>query len=312
MLGQVLLALGAGDLVDAVEHGLQRPELLQELGRGLVADPRDARDVVGGVPLQADQVRDELGRHAVALDHSVAVVDLGVGHSAGGGHDPHPVADHLVDVAIAGDDHHGDLRVAGAPNEASRSRRRPPTRPPSRCGSRTPRRAAPGAATAPRAGRAARVAGPCTPCTSCSRPDIPASQATITRLRPVLDQDLGHHRGEAVDRVRRPPVGRRDRLGQGEERPVGEAVAVDQEELAVASRRAASAFASASSRAPSHPRTGRLPPAASRDSVRRAQRHAPGAACIRSAPMPAVHPSAPSSRSRCGSSSTRARSRWAS
>ena len=47
-----------------------------------------------------------------------------------------------------------------------------------------------------------------------------------------VGQDLDHHRGEAVDRVRRPAVGGGDRFRQGEERPVGEAVAVDQEEIA--------------------------------------------------------------------------------
>ena len=55
--GQVLLALGARDLVDRVQHLLERAELLQELRGGLVADARDARDVVRGVALEADQVR---------------------------------------------------------------------------------------------------------------------------------------------------------------------------------------------------------------------------------------------------------------
>ena len=219
VLGQVLLALGAGDLVDAVEHGLQRPELLQELGRGLVADPRDARDVVGGVPLQADQVRDELWRHAVALDHSVAVVDLGVGHSAGGGHDPHPVADHLVDVAIAGDDHHGDVRVAGALNEA---RDHVVGLPPvhlhvveaERLGER--RQVGPlllqQVGTRGTPGLVLRVL-----LVPARHPGVPGDDH---RRRPVLDEDLGHHRGEAIDGIGGPPIGRRDRLGQGEERTI--------------------------------------------------------------------------------------------
>ena len=50
MLGQVLLALGAGDLVDVVEHLLERAEPLQQLGGGLVADPGDAGDVVAVSP----------------------------------------------------------------------------------------------------------------------------------------------------------------------------------------------------------------------------------------------------------------------
>ena len=56
VLGQVLLALRPRDLVDAVEHRLERAEALQQLGGGLVADPGNARDVVRGVPLEPDQV----------------------------------------------------------------------------------------------------------------------------------------------------------------------------------------------------------------------------------------------------------------
>ena len=60
------------------------------------------------------------------------------------------------------------------------------------------------------------------------------------RLRAVLGEDLHEHRGEAEDRVRRNARRRRDRLGQREERPVDERVAVDQVELvgAVGHRRA--------------------------------------------------------------------------
>ena len=51
VVGQVLLALRAGDLVDGVEHLLERAEALEQICRGLVADPGDAGDVVGGSPL---------------------------------------------------------------------------------------------------------------------------------------------------------------------------------------------------------------------------------------------------------------------
>src|SRR4029078_2214546 len=50
-------------------------------------------------------------------------------------------------------------------------------------------------------------------------------------LRRVVDEDLGHHRREAVDRVGRPPVRGRDRLGQREEGAISERVPVDQKEL---------------------------------------------------------------------------------
>ena len=48
----------------------------------------------------------------------------------------------------------------------------------------------------------------------------------------VVGEDLHEHRREAEDRVRGPPVRGRDRLGQREERAVGERVPVDQEQLA--------------------------------------------------------------------------------
>ena len=82
VLGQVLLALGAADVVDVVEHVLERAEALQQVGGGLVADPRDAGDVVRRVALEADEVGHQLGRDAVAVDHAVAVVDPRVGDAA--------------------------------------------------------------------------------------------------------------------------------------------------------------------------------------------------------------------------------------
>ena len=79
----------------------------------LVADARDAGDVVGGVALEPDEVRDQLRRDAVAVDHALAVVDLRVGHAAARAHDPHAVVDQLVGVAVARDDHHRDPALLG-------------------------------------------------------------------------------------------------------------------------------------------------------------------------------------------------------
>ena len=259
VLGEVLLPLRPGDLVDARQHRLEGAELLQQLGRGLVADPGDAGDVVGGVALEADQVGDQLRRHAVALDHPLAIVDLRLGDAPRGGHHPNPVRDHLVDVPIAGHDHHRDLRFAGLADqggdhvvrlpaldldvvEAERLGERPQVRPLLRqqVGPRWPLRLV------------VRVLELAT-----RHPRVPGHDH---RARVVVDQDLGHHRGEAVDRVRRAPVGGRDRLREREERPVGEAVAVDQEQLAVALRTPSwTPSASPSWRAHIHPRTARGP-----------------------------------------------------
>ena len=67
---------------------------------------------------------------------------------------------------------------------------------------------------------------------------------------PVLGEDLHEHRRESEDRVRREPRRRRDRLGQREERPVHERVAVDEVEL-VGTRRHRAVDPSGSSHVPS-------------------------------------------------------------
>jgi hypothetical protein len=52
--------------------------------------------------------------------------------------------------------------------------------------------------------------------------------------RAVVREQLEEHVREAEERVRREALGRRELLGKREERPVGEVVAVDEEELGVA------------------------------------------------------------------------------
>ncbi len=235
VLHQVLFAFGAGDLLDVGQHLLQRAELLQQLRGGLLADPRNAGDVVGGVSLQPDQVGDQLRRHPVALDHGVTVVDLGLGDAPRGAHHPHPVADELVDVAVAGDDHHRDPLLLRPPRQrgdhvvglvaldpdvgvAERLDQGHQVRPllPEQVRPRGPL-------------RLVEVVDDLPP----RHPRVPGHHDPS---RPVLRDDLDQHRGQPVDRIGRPPVARPNRLRQGEERPVGKRVAVDQEELGVAAR----------------------------------------------------------------------------
>ena len=56
------------------------------------------------------------------------------------------------------------------------------------------------------------------------------SQATITAAGLVLAEDLDDHGAEAVEGVGGKTVGGGDLRRQGEERPVGDVVAVEQEE----------------------------------------------------------------------------------
>ena len=213
------------------EHALEVAELLQQVGGGLVADAGDAGDVVGGVALEADEVRDQLGRDAVALDHALAVVDLRVGHAAGGRHDPHALVDQLVGVAVAGDDHHGDAALLGLLGQGgdhvvglvALDRDVP-----------VAERFDQGAQVRPlqleqvRPGRSlSLVVG--ADLLATGHPRVPDHDR---RHLAVVGEDLHEHRREAEDRVRRASVGRGDRLRKREERAIRERVPVDQEQLA--------------------------------------------------------------------------------
>ena len=185
VLAQVLAPLLARDLVDVLEHLLERPVLLQQLGGGLVADAGDARDVVRGVALQPDEVGHELGRDAVALDHALAVVDAGVGDPARGGHDPHAAVRRRAGRRRG----RRSRSSPGCPppwpaRPGSRSRRRPRSPRRARSRSRTPRPAARGAATARAAGRGAACARPCRARIPARGPTCPASQTTIVAFGP--------------------------------------------------------------------------------------------------------------------------------
>jgi hypothetical protein len=230
VLGQVFLAFLAGDLVDVFQHPVQRAELLQQLGRGFLADPGDAGNVVGGVAAQTHQVGDQLRGHPVALLDRSAVVDLRLGDPARGAHHPHPLVNQLIGVAVAGHDHHLDpllarlldqrsdhvvglvaldLDVGVAEGLDQRHQVRPLLA--QQVGARF-------------ALGLVEVVG----LLAAAPAGVPGDDHA---LRVVLVDDFHQHRGEAVDRVGRAAVAGPDRLRQGEEGAVGEAVAVDQEEL---------------------------------------------------------------------------------
>ena len=116
--GDDVLLLLAFELVGAREQLLHRSEGVHELGRGLVADARHPRDVVGGVALERHEVEVLLGRDAVAsLDgRRVHPVDLGdappVEQHADRAPPLHPVAHQLEEVPVGGDDHRVEPRLA--------------------------------------------------------------------------------------------------------------------------------------------------------------------------------------------------------
>ncbi len=232
VVDQVLLALGAADLIDVIEHLLERAEPLQQLGRGLVPDAGYAGDVVAGVALEADEVRDQLGGNAVAVDDAVAVVDARVGDAAAGRHDLDAVVDELVGVAVPGHDHHRDRRL-GLPRrlhdrrdhvvglvpldrQVAVTERLDQRR---QVGPLLPEKVGPARALRLVVGVDLLAAG------------VARVPDHDRRLRAVVGEDLHEHRGEPEDRVRRLAGRGRDRLREREERAVGKAVAVDQKEL---------------------------------------------------------------------------------
>ena len=233
VLGQVLLALGPGDVVDVIEDALEGSEPLQQVGRRLVADPRNARDVVAGVALQTDEVGDQLGRDAVAVDHPLAVVHPRVGDPPRGGHDlHHAVVDQLVGVAVAGHHHHRDFWLGGSRFLDDRGDHVIGLEPGNAevpVAERVDQRLQVGPLLLEQVGAGGalglvvRVHG--------LTPRVPGVPHDDGRLGAVVGEDLHQHRGEAEDRVGRHPGRGGDRLGQREEGPVGQAVAVDQEEL---------------------------------------------------------------------------------
>ena len=229
VLDQHLPALVAGHRIDVRVDALERAEAHEQVGRRLVADAGDARDVVRGVALEADEVGYETRRDAVARLHAVGRVDVHVGHAARREQHADVLGHQLEGVAVVGD-HAGrdpllvraqaeradhvvglvalvlDVAVAERLDQRAQvrlllleQRRR-----------RLARRLVAGKALEP-------VHGPRVP-----RDDH--------ALGVVVGEQPHEHVREAEQRVRREPVGRRELLGQRVVGPVGERVAVDEEQ----------------------------------------------------------------------------------
>ena len=100
-----------------LEHALERAVLRDQLAGGLVADPGDARDVVGRVALEPDEVGHLLGRDAVAGEDALGRVDVDVGDAARRHHQADVVGAELERVAVGRDDAGLDPRLVGARGE---------------------------------------------------------------------------------------------------------------------------------------------------------------------------------------------------
>ena len=100
-----------------LEHALERPVAGDQLGGGLVADPRDARDVVRGVALEADEVGHQPGRDPVARLDPLGGIDLDVGDATRGHHQADVGRAELERVPVGRDHAGADPGPVGARRE---------------------------------------------------------------------------------------------------------------------------------------------------------------------------------------------------
>ena len=220
-----------------LDHGLERAVLADQLAGGLVADPRDAGDVVGGVALEADEVGDLVGPDAVAGLDALRRVHVDVGDAARRHHQRDVLRAELERIPVGGDDAGLDPGCVGEGCErrdhvvglpaleleiavAERLDDRPEVR--ELLAEQVRHRLAPLLVDdLGRLGDGSAV----------HRPRVPRDRDA---LRPVVGEELEQHVREAEERVRRLAVTRRELLRERKEGAVGEVVAVDEEELRVA------------------------------------------------------------------------------
>ena len=219
-------------LVGVRDHLLERAVLRDQLSGGLVADARDAGDVVARVALEADEVGDLIRPDPVPRLDSLGRVHVHVRDAARRHHQRDVVGDELERVAVGRDDRRLDARFVRAGRErrdhvvglpalelevavAERLDDRAEVREllAQEVGRRLPLRLV----------RLERLE-------ALDRAGVPGHRDA---LRPVVLEQLEEHVREAEQRVRREALRRRELLGQREEGAIGEVVAVDEEELGV-------------------------------------------------------------------------------
>ena len=105
------------ELVRVRDHLLQRAVLRDQLAGGLVADPRDAGDVVGRVALEADEVGHLVGADPVAELDALGRVDVDVRDAARRHHQHDVRGAELEGIAVGRDDGRLHARLVGARRE---------------------------------------------------------------------------------------------------------------------------------------------------------------------------------------------------
>ena len=238
-LRDVLLARRR-ELVCVRDHLLHRAVLRNQLPGCLVADTGNARDVVGAVAFQTDEVRDLLGLDPVARLDALGCVHLHVAHTARGHHERDVVSDELEGIAVGRHDRRLDAGLVGA----RRKRRDHVVRLPA---------LELEVAVAERLDDRAEVRKLLRKQVGHRPPpflvdDVPlfGDRMAVHRarvpghgdaLRLVVGKQLEQHVREAQERIRRKAFRRRELLRERKIGAVREVVPVDEEELGVARRR---------------------------------------------------------------------------
>ena len=229
MLSHGLAARGR-QVLGMRDHLLERAVLRDQLPRCLVTDPGDPRDVVGGVTLEADEVRHLVGTHPVAELDALGRVHVDVCHAARRHHQRDVLAAELERVAVGRDHARPDPRLVRTRRERrDHVVRLPPLELEVPVAERLDDRPEVRELLPQQVGhRAAPLLVGLGDLGAVRRPRVPRDRDAA---RLVVGEQLEEHVRESEQRVRRSAVGRLELFGQREVRAVGEVVAVDEEQL---------------------------------------------------------------------------------
>ena len=217
--------------IQVLQQILHRPKFLDQLAGGLIPNPRDARDVVGGVAFQPLVVRQSSRVKAKPGLEFLSIIDGRLGDPPAGDHDFDVGVDQLEHIEITGDDEHvkpfGRGRARHGPQhvvglvavdlEDGDTKRLQDFLRGLNLGPQVIGHSLPGGLVFFELRVAEGGSG------------LVERGGDVTGL--LLVEDLQQHIGEPVDGVGRPTLTGRE-VGQREKGPVDQAVGVDEDELA--------------------------------------------------------------------------------